>query len=61
MHLLDVYQAGPASLVAIKRGEIGFLYDTPFIYSEVNADVIHWQESNEIDSGYKQLRTNHYQ
>ena len=37
-----VYCAGPASVVAIKNGDIGTLYDAPFIFAEVNADKVHW-------------------
>lgn len=56
----DIYRAGPASLVAIIRGEIGFQYDTQFIFSEVNADVIHWQEDNQSAIGFRQMRNNKY-
>lgn len=55
-----LYQAGPASLTAVRRGEIGFLYDTPFIFSEVNADLIHWQEDDQSLIGYKKMKTNKY-
>ncbi|KAK5599963.1 hypothetical protein CRENBAI_012992 [Crenichthys baileyi] len=34
-----VFCCGPASLRAIKEGEVGMKYDTPFIFAEVNADV----------------------
>uniref|UniRef100_A0A3B3UKE7 Protein-glutamine gamma-glutamyltransferase 2 n=1 Tax=Poecilia latipinna TaxID=48699 RepID=A0A3B3UKE7_9TELE len=34
-----VFCCGPASLCAIKEGEVGLKYDTPFIFAEVNADV----------------------
>lgn len=37
------YQLGPASLEAVKRGEVGFAYDVAFVFAEVNADVVHWQ------------------
>ncbi|KAK6174754.1 hypothetical protein SNE40_017972 [Patella caerulea] len=37
-----VFCCGPASLVAVKRGELGQLYDVPFVFAEVNADIIHW-------------------
>ncbi|CAM1331837.1 F13A1 (predicted) [Pycnogonum litorale] len=55
-----VYQAGPASLVAIRRGEIGFQYDTPFLFSEVNADVIHWKQDPKSDIGWTKLKCNKY-
>ncbi|KAF6022093.1 F13A1 [Bugula neritina] len=37
-----IYCAGPASLVAIKNGNVGVTFDTPFIFAEVNADKVHW-------------------
>ncbi|XP_055955664.1 hemocyte protein-glutamine gamma-glutamyltransferase isoform X2 [Patella vulgata] len=37
-----VFCCGPASLVAVKRGELGLLYDVPFVFAEVNADIILW-------------------
>lgn len=33
---------GPASVRAIKNGELNFHYDSKFIFAEVNADIIHW-------------------
>ncbi|XP_022597406.1 protein-glutamine gamma-glutamyltransferase 2-like isoform X1 [Seriola dumerili] len=35
-----VYCCGPASLRSIKEGELTLKYDTPFIFAEVNADVV---------------------
>nr|XP_019941872.1 PREDICTED: protein-glutamine gamma-glutamyltransferase 2-like [Paralichthys olivaceus] len=35
-----VYCCGPTPLRAIKEGELTFKYDTPFVFAEVNADVI---------------------
>ncbi|UYV85179.1 F13A1 [Cordylochernes scorpioides] len=55
-----VYRAGPASLEAIRRGEIGFLYDSPFIFSEVNADIMHWQKDEGSDLGWRKLNTDKY-
>ncbi|XP_040568202.1 hemocyte protein-glutamine gamma-glutamyltransferase [Lepeophtheirus salmonis] len=37
-----LYQCGPASLLAIKRGEVTHDFDTRSIYSQVNADVFHF-------------------
>lgn len=38
-----VYRCGPAPVTAIKRGELGRMqYDLPFVFAEVNADVIKW-------------------
>ncbi|KAG1690979.1 Hemocyte protein-glutamine gamma-glutamyltransferase [Nymphon striatum] len=55
-----MYRAGPASLIAIRRGQIGFLYDTPFLFSEVNADIMHWQEDPQNEIGWKKLKSNKY-
>ncbi|GIY43593.1 hemocyte protein-glutamine gamma-glutamyltransferase [Caerostris extrusa] len=54
------YRAGPASLVAIRRGEISYLYDAPFVFAEVNADIVHWQIDDSSDFGWKKLKTNTY-
>ncbi|KAG8296717.1 hypothetical protein J6590_051698 [Homalodisca vitripennis] len=38
---------GPASLEAIKKGLVGYQYDTSFLFSEVNADVCHFVEDDD--------------
>ncbi|MFT7812756.1 protein-glutamine gamma-glutamyltransferase 2-like [Arapaima gigas] len=35
-----VFCCGPVSLQAIKEGELTMKYDTPFVFAEVNADVV---------------------
>ncbi|XP_041376718.1 annulin-like [Gigantopelta aegis] len=40
-----VYCCGPAPVVAIKRGDVLKGFDTPFVFSEVNADLIHWRKT----------------
>uniref|UniRef100_A0A8C0Z9R8 protein-glutamine gamma-glutamyltransferase n=1 Tax=Cyanistes caeruleus TaxID=156563 RepID=A0A8C0Z9R8_CYACU len=37
-----IFQCGPASVLAIKEGEVDLDYDTLFVYSEVNADCNRW-------------------
>lgn len=37
------YQCGPASVNAIKNGEVYLNYDTGFIFAEVNADKVYWE------------------
>ncbi|XP_010193224.1 PREDICTED: protein-glutamine gamma-glutamyltransferase 2, partial [Mesitornis unicolor] len=37
-----VFCCGPAPVKAIKEGELQLLYDTPFVFAEVNADVVYW-------------------
>lgn len=56
----NMYRCGPASLEAVKRGEVGFLYDTPFVFSEVNADICNFQEDENSDWGFSKLSVNQY-
>ncbi|KAI1892306.1 hypothetical protein AGOR_G00131980 [Albula goreensis] len=37
-----VYCCGPVPVQAIKEGELTFKYDAPFIFAEVNADVVRY-------------------
>ncbi|XP_071540958.1 hemocyte protein-glutamine gamma-glutamyltransferase-like [Panulirus ornatus] len=53
-------QCGPISLQAIRRGDIGLNYDAPFVFAEVNADVMHWGEDPDSDWGWSRLRMNKY-
>lgn len=42
-----VFQCGPASVIAIREGNVDWDFDMPFIFAEVNADRITWiYESN---------------
>lgn len=41
-HTLGLFQCGPASVVAIKEGDVDLDYDTLFVYTEVNADCNRW-------------------
>ncbi|XP_077365588.1 coagulation factor XIII A chain-like [Festucalex cinctus] len=34
-----LYRCGPASVLAVKEGLVGYAYDAPFIFAEVNSDV----------------------
>lgn len=38
-----MYRCGPASVKAVKFGEVHRPYDTSFLYSEVNADKLFWR------------------
>lgn len=40
--ILGIYCCGPASVHAIKEGDVDLNHDGPFIYSEVNADRNTW-------------------
>ncbi|KAM9202884.1 LOW QUALITY PROTEIN: protein-glutamine gamma-glutamyltransferase Z [Dugong dugon] len=37
-----LFCCGPASVKAIREGELHLAYDTPFVYAEVNADEVIW-------------------
>ncbi|ROT63475.1 hypothetical protein C7M84_018633 [Penaeus vannamei] len=50
-------QCGPASLEAVRKGDIGLSYDAPFVFAEVNADVMHWAEDPESDWGWRRIGT----
>ncbi|XP_067624559.1 annulin isoform X2 [Eurosta solidaginis] len=39
----SMYRVGPASVVAVKNGEILRPFDGGFVYSEVNADKVYWR------------------
>lgn len=53
-----MFQCGPASVVAIREGDVNLDFDMPFIFAEVNADRITWiydahsnsQKQNSSDS-----------
>ncbi|XP_044520236.1 protein-glutamine gamma-glutamyltransferase 2 isoform X1 [Gracilinanus agilis] len=40
------YCCGPASVKAIKNGDVNTKYDAPFVFAEVNADVVKWIKKN---------------
>jgi transglutaminase 1 len=42
--IADVYCCGPCPVRAIKAGEVNLPFDGPFIFAEVNADRVYWQE-----------------
>uniref|UniRef100_T1J480 Transglutaminase-like domain-containing protein n=1 Tax=Strigamia maritima TaxID=126957 RepID=T1J480_STRMM len=54
------YRLGPASVMAVRKGEIGLQYDTMFVISEVNADIIHWKDDEESEIGLRQMKSNNY-
>ncbi|XP_012521267.1 PREDICTED: protein-glutamine gamma-glutamyltransferase E [Propithecus coquereli] len=37
-----VFQCGPASVHAVREGDVKLEFDTPFVFAEVNADRINW-------------------
>lgn len=54
------YRLGPASLEAVRKEETAFQYDTGFVFSEVNADICHFQEDDSPDFGFVKLSINKY-
>lgn len=41
------YRIGPASVRAIREGEVGFCYETSCFFAEVNADRCYWMVGDE--------------
>lgn len=54
---MGMYQMGPASLEAIKKGEVGLAYDAAFVFAEVNADIVHWQQDDKSELQWKKIKT----
>lgn len=54
-------QCGPASLEAIKKGQVGLAYDVPFLVATVNADYIKWKKDPSSEIGFSKLYCNKYQ
>jgi hypothetical protein len=53
------YTCGPCPVYAIKTGQVKIPYDCGFIFSEVNADIVHWEPVPEGHRKFK-LRTDKY-
>ncbi|KAM4032373.1 protein-glutamine gamma-glutamyltransferase E-like isoform 2-T2 [Anomaloglossus baeobatrachus] len=51
-----LYRLGPCSVNAIKEGDVDLPYDAPFVYAEMNADVIDWVLSS--DGTKKKIKSN---
>ncbi|KAF1386119.1 hypothetical protein PFLUV_G00114850 [Perca fluviatilis] len=47
------YRCGPASLAAVRNGQVYLKHDTPFVFAEVNSDKIYWQRN--IDGTFSQI------
>ncbi|XP_020846412.1 protein-glutamine gamma-glutamyltransferase 2 [Phascolarctos cinereus] len=41
------YCCGPASVRAVKNGDVNTKYDAPFVFAEINADVVEWMKKND--------------
>ncbi|XP_028659787.1 coagulation factor XIII A chain-like isoform X3 [Erpetoichthys calabaricus] len=42
-----LYRCGPASVQAIKHGQVCFPFDAPFVYAEINSDVVYWKRNKD--------------
>ncbi|KAM4629205.1 protein-glutamine gamma-glutamyltransferase K-like [Polymixia lowei] len=47
------FRCGPASLAAVRSGQVYLKHDCPFVFAEVNSDKIYWQR--EIDGTFTQI------
>ncbi|XP_062987438.1 protein-glutamine gamma-glutamyltransferase E-like [Elgaria multicarinata webbii] len=55
-----ICQCGPASLKAIKEGEVDLSHDTPYIFAEVNADVVYWVHNETTGEKKKKIAHENY-
>nr|XP_055043405.1 protein-glutamine gamma-glutamyltransferase K-like [Misgurnus anguillicaudatus] len=39
------YRCGPTSVAAVRSGQVFLKYDTPFVFAEVNSDIVFWQRT----------------
>jgi len=58
---MEGHRHGPSSVEAVRRGEIGFAFDSYYLFTEVNAEVSHFQEDETSHWGFKRCRLNNYQ
>uniref|UniRef100_A0A671SPW0 Protein-glutamine gamma-glutamyltransferase K n=1 Tax=Sinocyclocheilus anshuiensis TaxID=1608454 RepID=A0A671SPW0_9TELE len=49
------FRCGPASLAAIRSGQVYLKFDTPFVFAEVNSDKIYWQRN--LDGTFGQIHS----
>ncbi|XP_036453352.1 coagulation factor XIII A chain [Colossoma macropomum] len=42
-----MYRCGPASVAAIKHGQVCYPFDAPFVFAEVNSDVVFYRRDKE--------------
>ncbi|XP_060934529.1 protein-glutamine gamma-glutamyltransferase K-like [Limanda limanda] len=47
------FRCGPASLTAVRNGQVYLKHDCPFVFAEVNSDKIYWQRN--IDGTFTQI------
>lgn len=49
------FRCGPASINAIRSGQVYLKHDTPFVFAEVNSDKIYWQRN--LDGTFSQFHS----
>uniref|UniRef100_A0A8C7SGR1 Protein-glutamine gamma-glutamyltransferase K n=1 Tax=Oncorhynchus mykiss TaxID=8022 RepID=A0A8C7SGR1_ONCMY len=49
------FRCGPASITAIRNGQVFLKHDSPFIFAEVNSDKIYWQRN--LDGTFTQIHS----
>ncbi|XP_061594006.1 protein-glutamine gamma-glutamyltransferase K-like [Cololabis saira] len=47
------FRCGPASLAAVRKGQVYLKHDCPFVFAEVNSDKIYWQKN--ADGTFSQI------
>ncbi|XP_018525877.1 protein-glutamine gamma-glutamyltransferase K [Lates calcarifer] len=47
------FRCGPASLTAVRNGQVYLKHDCPFVFAEVNSDKIYWQKN--ADGTFSQI------
>ncbi|XP_066508875.1 protein-glutamine gamma-glutamyltransferase K-like [Hoplias malabaricus] len=49
------FRCGPASITAVRTGQVYLRHDTPFVFAEVNSDKIYWQRNQ--DGTFSQIHS----
>uniref|UniRef100_A0A7N8WK93 Protein-glutamine gamma-glutamyltransferase K n=1 Tax=Mastacembelus armatus TaxID=205130 RepID=A0A7N8WK93_9TELE len=49
------YCCGPASLAAVRNGQVYLKHDCPFVFAEVNSDKIYWQRN--VNGTFSQIHS----
>ena len=58
LYVSDKMQCGPASVEAVRRGDLGLGYDVDFVFAEVNSDIHTYLADSGMDWGFKLTDTN---
>ncbi|XP_020774480.2 LOW QUALITY PROTEIN: protein-glutamine gamma-glutamyltransferase K-like [Boleophthalmus pectinirostris] len=48
-----IFRCGPASLTAVRNGQVYLKHDAAFVFAEVNSDKIYWQRN--VDGTFSQI------